>query len=147
RVYYIFGRLRPGVTPAAAQARLAALWPRIQQVGISHQGDGAARYMRDLHEVRVTPAPSGISPLRVRYAQPLQLLLGLAAIVLLVACVNVGALLLSRAVVREGELAIHLALGATRARVARQLLAESVMLAVIGTVAAVPLAFAVTRTL
>jgi predicted permease len=147
RVYYIVGRLRAGVTLAAAQARLSALWPGIQQGAVSRPGDAAVRYMRELHEIRVTSAANGISSLRLRYDRPLRLLVGLAAIVLLVACLNVGALLLARAVAREGELAMHLALGATRARVGRQLLAEGMVLSTIGTMAAVPLTIWITRTL
>jgi predicted permease len=147
RIYYIVGRLRPTMTLEAAQARLDAIWPGIQRAAVSTPGAPATRYMRDLHEIRLESAAHGFSPLRTRYDRPLRLLVGLAAIVLLVACLNLGALLLARAVVRQGELAIHLALGATRARIARQLLAEGAVLATFGTIAAVPLAFWISRTL
>lgn len=147
RVYYVIGRLRDGVTPAMAQTRLSALWPEIQKAAIAQPGDPPARYMRDLHEIRVASAAKGISPLRTRYEQPLRLLVGLAMIVLIVACVNVGGLLLARAVSREGELAIHLSLGATRARVARQLLAEGLLLSMMAAIAAVPLVYWIAGTL
>jgi predicted permease len=141
RVYYVFGRLRPGVTSEAAQARLGAIWPGIQKAAIAGADDPATCYMRDLRQLRVASAANGISPLRARYATPLMLLVGLAMIVLIVACINVGGLLLARAVACEGELSVHLALGATRGRVARQLFAEALLLSTVATCASLPLAF------
>jgi predicted permease len=140
RAYYGIGRLKPGVTLAQAQDRLRTLWPEILKVTMAGNDGHAKGYMASLREIRIESGAYGISPMRKRYAEPLTLLVGLALLVLIVACVNVGGLLLTRTVTRDGELHLHLALGATRGQVARQLLAEGLLLSIAATCAAVPLA-------
>jgi predicted permease len=86
-------------------------------------------------------AATGLSDLRRQFSQPLFLLLGIAAIVLLVACANVGNLVLARAATRRAEFALRLALGAGRGRLIRQVIAESLVLAVPAGIASLVLAY------
>src|SRR5206468_11122103 len=79
-----------------------------------------------------SPAGSGISDLRQQFEDPLWLLLALAGLVLLIASANLANLLLARASAREKEMGMRMAMGASRARLMRQLLAESLLLAIIG---------------
>jgi predicted permease len=82
--------------------------------------------------VQLVPGAGGISGIRNLYSKGLQTLMVIVAIVLLIACANIGALLLSRSATRNAELSLRMALGATRLRVIRQLLTESILLAAIG---------------
>lgn len=132
----VFGRLRPGVTMAQAKAVLQPYFHGILAQEVLESGfSGTSAYTREQFlkgQMDLLPAAQGRAPLRQQLSQPLWLLLGIVAGVLLIACANVASLLIARAAARQKELAVRLALGASRARIVGQLLVESVMLAAIG---------------
>jgi len=130
------GRLRPGVTLEQARAQLGSLWPEIRQEMVPPDKTFAdlGRF-RDL-QLKVESGASGeASLLRKRFSQSLYIVLAISGLVLLVACVNLANLMLARAASRSHEMAVRAALGAGRARIVRQMLTESVMLSVAGTLA------------
>ena len=128
----VMGRLQPGVTMEAAAAQLGSLAPAIFEATVPERynaGD-AKNYLG--FRLTAFPAGTGVSTLRRTYEEPLWILLTIAGFVLLIASANLANLLLARANARERELAVRLAIGASRARLLRQLLIESVMLALAG---------------
>ena len=128
------GRLKPGWTVSQAKAHMAAISPGIFEATLppNYTPEGAKNYLG--YKLTADPAGSGVSDLRSQYQDPLFLLLGIAALVLVIACANLANLMLARASARGRELAVRLAIGASRIRLIRQMLAESLLLAVIGAV-------------
>ena len=137
-------RLEPGVSLEQAEAGLEAL-ARAPETDWRPR-DKFTGQIEDLRLV-VASAATGLSTLRGQFSQPLFILLGVAGIVLLVACANVGSLLLARAAARRPEFALRLALGAGRSRLFRQVLVEAGVLALLGAAAGVALAFWSTQAL
>ena len=140
----ILGRLRPGVSIEQAAAQLDAL-ARVPETDWRPRN----KFTGQPEDVRlvVTSAATGISELRRQFSQPLLILLGVTGIVLLVACANVGNLMLARSATRRAEFALRLALGAKSSRLFRQVLVEGLVLASLGGVAGAILAFWATRAL
>jgi len=134
------GRLRPGWTLERASAQLAGVSPGIFAATVPVQFDGPARKDYLSFRLGAVPEANGFSTLRTNYQEPLWLLLGLAGLVLLIACANLANLMLARASAREREMALRLTLGASRPRLIRQLVTESLLLAVLGAAAGVVLA-------
>ncbi len=132
----VFARLKPGVTPERAKALLQPFFHGLLEAEVVQPPfRNASSYVREQFvkgTMDVLPAAQGRSPLRRQLSDPLRLLMGVVAGVLLIACANVASLLIARAASRQKEIAVRLALGASRARIAAQLLVESVVLAVIG---------------
>jgi predicted permease len=142
QVYWLMllGRLKPGVTIEQAQVNVN-LQLRQFLTGLAGSQLTEQRQLGIQNtNVQLVDGSGGISGLRVLYSKPLQMLMAIVGMVLLIACANVGSLLLSRAAARKAEISLRLALGATRWRIVRQLLTESMLLALIGGVSGVLLA-------
>jgi hypothetical protein len=107
--------------------------------------EGAKDYRT--YKLGAIPAGTGVSSLRQRYESPLYLLIGIAALVLIIACANLANLMLARASAREKELAIRLAVGASRSQIIRQLMVESLLIASLGALAGAWLAQYLSRVL
>jgi predicted permease len=136
----IIGRLKPGVSMDQAQAAVnLSLRQFLTEQAGSELTEERQKNIQNTY-VDLVEGKGGISGLRVLYSKPLQMLMAIVGMILLIACANVGSLLLSRAASRKAEISLRLALGATRWRIIRQLITESMLLAVIGGVCGVLLA-------
>ena len=138
----IVGRIAPGATAAQAIAEMEPIYNH--EVPTSNKFGGPPLPPERLG---LESAATGISSLRRQFSQPLFILMAIVAIVLLIACANTANLLLARGASRSGEFGVRLALGAGRRRLVRQLLVESVVLALAGGVCGVLLAVVATRLL
>ena len=141
----VTGRLKPGWSIEQATSHVQSISGGVFEASLPANYPPAS--VNDYLATKLTavPAGAGVSSLREEYQQSLWLLLAIAASVLLVACANLANLLLARASARERELAIRHALGASRLRIIRQLLVESLLLATAGALLGVALAQALSR--
>ena len=128
----VMGRLKPGVSLHRASDQLQAISPGMLEATLP--SGYSARALENYRKFRLeaAPAANGISSLRDDYDTSLWLLLGITGLVLLIACANLGNLMLARAGARQREFAVRLALGASRGRLIRQSLAESLLVAASG---------------
>ncbi len=143
----VMGRLRPGLSLKQVSAQLQALSPGIFET--TAPAERSAKSIETYKRFRLAafPASAGVSLLRQQYDSSLWLLLAITGLVLLIACANLANLLLARASTRDREIAVRLALGASRNRLLGQLFAEGALLAGIGAVLGIGLAQVLSRLL
>ncbi|HEY2915561.1 MAG TPA: ABC transporter permease, partial [Candidatus Angelobacter sp.] len=145
----IIGRLRPGASTAGMSPRLTGMLRQWMQ----HDSGYPANWMSEIDRVlpkqvlNVVPAGAGVAEMKEEYGRSLQILFGVCALVLLIACANVANLLLARGVARRGQTAIRMAIGASRREIVMQALMESVLLAIGGAIAGLVVAMLAARLL
>ena len=142
----IFGRPEPGVSRDRALASLRPVWTAtLRQHVIEIVKRASARERLFAKPLDFHPAVQGINSMEKEWRKPLTVLLAMVALLLAIACANVANLLMGRAMLRSRELAVRVAVGASRWQVIRQSLAESLVLACVGGVAGTTLSFAMVR--
>ena len=145
----VIGRLRPGATVDGMSARLTG----VLHQWMEHESGYPPNWMPDVirtlpqQVIEVVPAGAGVGIMKEQYGRSLQILLGVCALVLLIACANVANLLLARAMARRGQTAIRLAMGASRRQIVTEALVESVLLAMLGAAAGLVVAVGAARLL
>jgi putative ABC transport system permease protein len=133
-------RLKPGQSIEAATTALRGEQPQIRAAAMPQQWPPRFQQLFLKEPLTLVPAGAGSSGLRPQYRRPLVIILSVTGLVLLIACANIANLMLARTIARQHELSVRHALGATRWRVARQLIVESLVLASAGAVVALAVA-------
>ena len=143
---YIIGRIKPGVAITPVQEKVTALLRQALATDEEFSSEQGKRWLKKVHVV-LTPGGAGIQAMQEWYGSKLHLLMGIASLVLLIACANIANLLLVRGMARRAEISMRAALGAMRGRIIRQLLTESIVLAGMGGIAGLGFAYAGARML
>jgi putative ABC transport system permease protein len=133
----VLARKKPGITDSAFRSGLLAVWPRLNDLFPRKKGQTVIQ----LASAGAVDASNGISDLRTQFSNPLYILMGIAGVVLLIACANVANLLLARTGARQREVAVRMAVGASRPRLLRQLITESLLLSGMGSLLGIAFAF------
>jgi predicted permease len=143
----VMARLKPTVALRQATAETQILFRNQISIDAGQEKDPRDKKAILSQELSLEPAGTGFDLLRIRFSEPLQLLMGIVGLVLLLACVNLSSLLLGRTSARLREISVRMALGAGRARLLRQFLAESFALTFVGGMAGIALAQLLCRVL
>jgi predicted permease len=145
----VIGRLRPEATIEGMEARLTVMLHQWMRTDAGYPANWMPEVERRMSEqvITVVPAGAGVGVMKEQYGRSLRILLVVCAMVLLIACANVANLLLARAVTRRGQMAVRLALGASRSQIVVEALIESVVLAVGGAVVGLVVAMGAARLL
>ena len=138
---YLVGRIKPGVAMKPLQEKVSAVLRQALAPNKDYSSEKGKALLAKVHVV-LTPGGGGIQDMQEQYSSQLHLLMWIAGLVLLIACANIANLLLVRGMGRRTELSLRTALGAKRTRIVRQLLTESVVLAILGGIAGLAVAYA-----
>jgi len=143
---YLLGRVKPGTALGPLQAKMSGQLRDWVSTLKDYQNEDGKKALARTHLV-LTPGGLGIANMQDEYKSGLELLMGISALVLLIACANIANLVLVRGMARRAETSIRMALGAGRQRIIRQMLTESLLLACLGGSAGLMFAYAGTRVL
>ncbi len=147
----VYGRMKPGITVEQAKAGLQPLLHQMLEMEVQEKDFAHASEQTKQAFLRMwldlLPAANGRSGLRQQVSSPLLVLMSMVALVLLIACANVANLLIARATARQKEIAVRLAMGASRGQIISQLMVESLLLSLAGGAAGLLLAVWIDRTL